>query len=804
MSLFQIKSSTRIAISIGCIAASIVWTGLGLGILPDNAGNDHQTEKRTEFCKTLAITSKAISEAGRVSAIGSVLDEFCDANPDVVSAALRTENGTVLAQVGAHQKHWTLAPESKSTIDQMRIAITNNSQPWAQLEIRFREPFPPTGIRQYVSNSLLLILFCGGGVTLVTWFYLGRILKHLNPSNVVPSRVRSALDTLAEGLLLIDPDGTIVMANLAFANKFHEDSETLAGEPADKFPWRAEDGELPWVTCWNEKAPQHSRVVSLMDDHRQSRKFIVNATPVFGDRGDCRGVLASFEDVTALENKKDELSKMLNVLKASRDEIQRQNHELQVLANVDPLSGCLNRRAFFEKFASHWESAAEVSLAVIMTDIDHFKSVNDTYGHSTGDDVIRSTGGLLKKVIGDQGLVCRYGGEEFCILIPGMPFEKVAEIAEQINVEIGETPVGELSVTVSVGVSSNEFGAMDEQHLLDQADQCLYVAKRTGRNRVVRWDNCPKQPPASEESRESGEKTEVQVNRVLQQATVNALVSALAYRHFETAAHSRRVANLAVEVGRHFLDSEELLTLENAALLHDLGKIGVPDKVLLKTGALTTDEWKVMHQYHEISSQLTQVALANDQVASLIRFHHFPFRHNQNISQQLSDLPVSARIITVCDAFDSMIHDRVDRKRLQPKVAFEKLKHASGIQFDPLIVDALELVLQEYPDCAHCKPLPELFSQQSHDLEFYNRSINRCIIRHEFEPIEGLVQQLLETIRDEPIFRRSTAVCGHLVKAIRDGDTNPNRLFAYTTELAQIEANRTESANHSQADHANR
>jgi diguanylate cyclase (GGDEF)-like protein len=120
-------------------------------------------------------------------------------------------------------------------------------------------------------------------------------------------------------------------------------------------------------------------------------------------------------------------------------------------------------------------------LNVIMFDLDHFKSINDTYGHSAGDSVLRATGDLARKVVGNKGVVCRYGGEEFAILLNNMSFIEAIEVANALQSAFAQGLNVGFDVTASLGISNGGFGAMDQQHLMDQADQCLYVAKRSGR-----------------------------------------------------------------------------------------------------------------------------------------------------------------------------------------------------------------------------------------------------------------------------------------------------------------------------------
>jgi diguanylate cyclase (GGDEF)-like protein len=225
-------------------------------------------------------------------------------------------------------------------------------------------------------------------------------------------------------------------------------------------------------------------------------KFTVNSSPVLDEDGVPRGAMATFDDVTELERRNDELQDAIAALQQSQQEVNRQNEKLQILATRDPLTSCLNRRSLYEHGYLEFEIATRDStpLACIMMDVDYFKSVNDTFGHSVGDEVLRRLADTVRSALRTIDLVGRYGGEEFCILLPGLRLDQAAVIAERLRKTVAaEVGPGikldtELIITSSFGVSSTELGAADTHKLVDEADKALYAAKQTGRNRVKRAD----------------------------------------------------------------------------------------------------------------------------------------------------------------------------------------------------------------------------------------------------------------------------------------------------------------------------
>src|SRR5262249_16686939 len=147
------------------------------------------------------------------------------------------------------------------------------------------------------------------------------------------------------------------------------------------------------------------------------------------------GAMATFDDLTEVEKKNSRLSQLLKVLRDSRDDIRRQNDQLRMLATRDPLTGCLNRRAFFEEFDKLMSVATRhaLPLSCVMVDVDFFKRVNDTHGHAAGDKVLEAVGATLRKSIREHDILCRYGGEEFAALLPHTDLEGAVLFAERVR-----------------------------------------------------------------------------------------------------------------------------------------------------------------------------------------------------------------------------------------------------------------------------------------------------------------------------------------------------------------------------------
>src|SRR5690606_35648924 len=233
-------------------------------------------------------------------------------------------------------------------------------------------------------------------------------------------------DTLTEGLLVLDIDGQILMANSAFRGFHPRANQVLLGRSISEIDWLIqglhETSDMPpWERALLSSEPILGVEVDLTHGDGEPRRALLNCAAVRDAAGNARGCLVTLDDVTALDQANARLREAMSELEVSRDQIQKQNEELQLLANCDPMTGCFNRRAFFARAEPMLEHALKTGepLSCFMTDIDKFKSFNDTYGHAVGDLVIQQVSRILKAAMRPEDVLCRFGGEEFCAFLPG-------------------------------------------------------------------------------------------------------------------------------------------------------------------------------------------------------------------------------------------------------------------------------------------------------------------------------------------------------------------------------------------------
>ncbi len=693
--MVRISTISRLAWGLSSITISVVLAAGVLGLIPDR--NRAVMEGRSRLCETTAIAFTLLAGEEDYDHIRLGLEAIVSRNPELLTAAVRRTDGQIIARAGDHEHQWQKAHATDLPGSHMYVPIAFNGEPWGVLEVCF-EPLSPggwMGIWLLSEVRLPLFLAISGGICY--WFYLRRALHYLDPSKVVPARVRQALDTLTEGLLLLDKNEHIVLANKAFTETAGMPEAKLLGRKASSFMWKSNGAEtptdqLPWQKVLRGEDGHIGSMLAFQQTAKEDRTFIVNSAPILDEKGRSQGALTSFGDVTQMEKKKVELSEMLKLLQTSANEIQRQNHELERLATQDPLTGCMNRRSFFEKFDAAWQSAAQKgqSLSCVMADIDHFKSVNDNFGHSMGDEVLKKVAHALRDAAREGDLVCRFGGEEFCVLMPQTDIDAARIVAEHLRQTIASIPLTQLAVTASFGISCRDLGAQSPQELLDQADKCLYVAKRHGRNCVVALDQVPADLVIEEKTTSpAAPVVEAPVEPPVSFPVAIALLSALAYRDLPTAEHSRRVADLCVLVAEGLMSPSQCYLLEISALLHDIGKMNLPDVILHKLEPLSPEERTSVRTHQEFGAELVRASIKSPELCTILDNYLIPFENGylDRKTDKRIRLPLGSRILAIANSLDEMTSDRAGQKGQKLDVAFAELRRLAGSQFDPELVE---------------------------------------------------------------------------------------------------------------------
>jgi diguanylate cyclase (GGDEF)-like protein len=492
---FRLSPTPRLAIGLLALGVSLfIVADLLFGIVASRSQQARDT--RVRVAESLAAQVSDLLRAQDLRRVARVLAAARHGNPDMLSAAVRDSGGTMVARHGPHGPGWV---QGHSTETRMVVPIQSAQGTWGQLEMEFTPVTPTTLAGWLLDRTLWLAL----GLPLVLlgaiYLYLRHTLTHLNPMAVVPARLRNAFDGFTAGVALLDGRGRVVLANASLRHIAAISADkAMHGQVLDQAahielaePTGSADA-LPWNRVLRDG--QSVRGVRVYVGAGAERAVgIMNCSPVLDQRGRVRGCMATVDDVTAIERSNEELRQANAELERSRAHIEAQNEELVKLATRDPLTGLLNRRAFMDMATAIVARNAQTGgcVAVMMMDVDHFKSFNDKYGHAVGDEVLQRVAKHLAGTLRLPDVVARYGGEEFCVLAEVEDAATAMDLAERVRRAIATRAGAGLregqyvSVTISIGVALCPPQAPDLSGLLNAADTALYEAKRSGRNRAI-------------------------------------------------------------------------------------------------------------------------------------------------------------------------------------------------------------------------------------------------------------------------------------------------------------------------------
>ena len=368
------------------------------------------------------------------------------------------------------------------------------------------------------------------------------------------------------------------------------------------------------------------------------------------------------------------------------DELRLARSAAERRARTDELTGVYNRRHFAEIVAEALATDAAGS-GLLLLDADHFKQVNDVYGHVVGDAVLVELARRLQAELGPEDCLARWGGEEFAVLLRGVASDpELDDRAERLRAAVALRPVvaagASVGLTISVGAarSGAELDTLDA--LVEAADRCLYTAKRAGRNRVSLLGGAIRELPQPEPEPEA-----IAVARAL------ALVSGLRGGALEQ--HSGAVAELAGQVAEKLgLPDALVLRCRLGGWLHDVGKATIPEQILAKPGPLDETEWAVMKTHPVTGEEIVSGAGAVREAAAAVRHHHERYDGTGYPDRLAGEaIPIEARVVAAADAYAAMTADRPYSAARTSQEAMAELQRCSGSQLDPRVVAALLTVL---------------------------------------------------------------------------------------------------------------
>ena len=382
---------------------------------------------------------------------------------------------------------------------------------------------------------------------------------------------------------------------------------------------------------------------------------------------------------------------------------------VEARAARDRLTGIANREALLttlnEEIANATRHYRPLSVAFI--DIDRFKPINDTYGHKAGDAVLRRMAQLVSSAVRIGDTFGRYGGEEFMLILPDTRPEDAVTLAEELRALVSQEPmhaVGEqeLRVTISIGIAGGRGSELQIDMLVDRADAAMYAAKSLGRNRTYLFrdvdEGAPvRRAPISPEHRAQAAALGQWASDTATQALASILAPEPPHRGRPSDMISSLATGMALEMG---LPQDEIERIRIASLLHDLGKIAIPDELLDQPTKLSDEQWQAIGEHPRIGQVILEQATSLREAIPVV-LHHHEWYNGKGYPHGLrrNEIPLGARIVAVADAYHAMVRDRPYKERpMSHEGALAELRLHAGTQFDPTVVDVFcSLFADEVP-----------------------------------------------------------------------------------------------------------
>lgn len=368
-------------------------------------------------------------------------------------------------------------------------------------------------------------------------------------------------------------------------------------------------------------------------------------------------------------------------------------------ANTDGLTKLYNHRYFHEILKEYVNENRYEAFSIAMIDVDLFKLYNDIHGHSAGDRALLKIAGVLRKITRNNDIVARYGGEEFAIIFPNIEGNESLKAIERIRKAVENrfcsSNKNNEFLTISVGVASFPKDGNTAKEVLDCADKAMYTAKHNGRNKSILFSN-NENDHNNLNNHYDLEKMQNNIKSAYLSA-IYALAATIDAKDHYTYGHSENVSSYAVALAKAAgFEKEKIDIVRSAGLLHDIGKIGVPESILTKSDKLTSKEYEIMKKHVDISITIIKHIPSLIKVIPAIMSHHEWYDGNgypRGIKG--SNIPIEGRCLCIVDAFDAMTTDRPYRKALSTEQALNELQKYSGTQFDPNLVDVFIQLYEE-------------------------------------------------------------------------------------------------------------
>ena len=491
------------------LTLAIFLTAYLIGLIPNKSVAE--LEARVKVAEALSVQLAGAANRNDGVTLEETLSLVVGRNDDVISAALRSSDGSIIISAGEHEKNWVPNESGRSTPTHITVPLIGEKGNQGAIEISFGSAFSDTHYLGIPVPILTLLAFLAATCFLGYFLILKRSLHELDPGRVIPERVQKAFDTLNECVLILDEKQRILLANKTFMKLYGTKSGIEIGSKIGNLQWRNGDvetnsGAHPWHTAILQQSEIRGELMSLRIEDGGIFNFNVNATAIVGEKNKTIGAIVTLFEMTDFKRNKEDLEATARELEKTQSDVERKTKELSYLTSHDPFTGCINRRTFFRRLDRDLDTAMlDVgSLSLFVVDLDDFKAVNERYGPVAADSVLLAVSSALKSACSGTDYVARIGGQDFGVVRSSLSAEEAIEFADGLREKVIEEsrkilPGGQ-HLTISVGIAEMQGTKVLAQDFLGQANAAVQCAKSAGKNMSVRFEKMDSISPKAQTS----------------------------------------------------------------------------------------------------------------------------------------------------------------------------------------------------------------------------------------------------------------------------------------------------------------